>query len=156
MKLAIKKHGIKQKQSWRKESVSWCWTDTAVCIYDLWVCSQQVHEEKKSKFLSSMTSLLLLGASSVAVELCWGCSVSVELQVWFKYRQHRPSGPMKENTSACSSFRCMLIMKWLCMDWNQVCRHHHTVFCKVLLLSIGHGGEREQGIETEREQGEKE
>lgn len=36
------------------------------------VCSERVHGEKKSKFLSSRTSLLLLGASSVAVELCLG------------------------------------------------------------------------------------
>ncbi len=41
-------------------------------------------------------------------------------------------------------------MKWLCMDWNQVCRRHHTVFCKVLLLSIG-TWRRERAGDRDRE-----
>ncbi len=64
------------------------------------VCSERVHGKKKSTFLSS---LLLLGASSVAVEavLClWNYRSGLgkaALAVW----------AVKENTSACSSFRCM-------------------------------------------------
>lgn len=64
------------------------------------VCSERVHGKKKSKFLSSRTSLLLLRASSVAVEAV--------LCLW-NYRSGlgKAALAVKENTSACSSFRCM-------------------------------------------------